>query len=134
MTSSLVDSEMCIRDRQYNIKIFKNLLHFPCKKPASQAAFIHLYVLMHLACKAGFLCFIITLMSSSCTHKPFAYALHCMLLQAAYFIPIKIFSSVIGSSLILTPTALYTAFAIAGDGVLITISPMDFAPNGPVGS
>jgi hypothetical protein len=49
-------------------------------------------------------------------------------------IPIKIFSSVIGSSLILTPTALYTAFAIAGDGVLITISPMDFAPNGPVGS
>ena len=48
----------------------------------------------------------------------------------AYFIPIKIFSSVIGSSLILTPTALYTAFAIAGDGVLITISPMDFCTKG----
>ena len=63
-----------------------------------------------------------------------AVSLHCILLQAAYSIPIKIFSSVIGSSLILTPTALYTAFAIAGDGVLITISPMDFAPNGPVGS
>ena len=107
---------------------------FFCKKTVSQAAFIHLYVLMHLAWKTVFLRFIITLMSSSCTHKPFAYALHCMLLQAVYFIPIKIFSSVIGSSLILTPTALYTAFAIAGDGVLITISPMDFAPNGPVGS
>ena len=28
----------------------------------------------------------------------------------------------------------YTHLAMAGDGVLMTISPMDFAPTGPVGS
>ena len=39
-----------------------------------------------------------------------------------------------GNSLILTPTALLIALQIAGAGVLITISPIDFAPNGPVGS
>ena len=30
--------------------------------------------------------------------------------------------------------AFWIALLIAGDGVLITISPIDFAPNGPVGS
>lgn len=49
-------------------------------------------------------------------------------------IPLYTFSAVIGSSRICTPTAFATAPAMAGDGVLITISPMDFAPNGPVGS
>ena len=48
--------------------------------------------------------------------------------------PITIFSLVIGNSRIHNPVALNTAWANAGDGVLITISPIDFAPNGPVGS
>jgi len=47
---------------------------------------------------------------------------------------IRIFSGVIGSSLCHTPVALYMACAIAGAGVLITISPIDLAPKGPVGS
>ena len=42
-------------------------------------------------------------------------------------IPFKIFSGVIGNSFTHTPVALYTACAIAGAGVLITISPIDFA-------
>ena len=46
--------------------------------------------------------------------------------------PITIFSLVIGNSRIHNPVALNTAWANAGDGVLITISPIDFAPNGPV--
>ena len=48
--------------------------------------------------------------------------------------PSRIFSAVIGRSRTRTPLALYTAFAMAGAGVLMTHSPMDFAPNGPVGS
>ena len=48
--------------------------------------------------------------------------------------PIAICSLVIGSSLNQIPVALAIACASAGAGVLITISPMDFAPNGPVGS
>jgi len=51
-----------------------------------------------------------------------------------FFVPLHTFSGVIGSSLCHVPVALNTACAIAGEGVLITISPMDFAPNGPVGS
>ena len=47
-------------------------------------------------------------------------------------IPITIFSDVIGNVLTLTLVALYTAWANAGDGVFITISPIDLAPNGPV--
>ena len=35
---------------------------------------------------------------------------------------------------IVTPTAFWIALIIAGDGVLITISPIDLAPNGPVAS
>ena len=49
-------------------------------------------------------------------------------------LPRSTFSAVIGRWRTRTPQALYTASAIAGAGVLITISPMDFAPNGPVGS
>ena len=45
--------------------------------------------------------------------------------------PIAIFSGVIGSSRTQIPVALATACASAGDGVLITISPIDFAPKGP---
>ena len=33
-----------------------------------------------------------------------------------------------------TPVAFATAWAIAGDAVLITTSPTDLTPNGPVGS
>lgn len=48
------------------------------------------------------------------------------------FMPQYTFSAVTGNSLTLTPTALATASAMAGEGVLITISPMDLAPKGPV--
>ena len=42
-----------------------------------------------------------------------------------------IFSGVMGSSQKRSPVALYTASAMAGRGVFITTSPMDFAPKGP---
>lgn len=48
--------------------------------------------------------------------------------------PIAIFSLVMGSSVKRRPVALYMASARAGAGVLMTISPMDLAPKGPVGS
>jgi len=48
--------------------------------------------------------------------------------------PMAIFSLVIGRDLIYKPVALYTALAKAGAGVFIGISPIDFAPKGPVGS
>ena len=50
------------------------------------------------------------------------------------FSPRRIFSGVMGRFRILTPHAWNTASAMAGAGVLMTHSPMDFAPNGPVGS
>ena len=50
------------------------------------------------------------------------------------FFPKRIFSGVTGRFRILTPHAWNTASAMAGAGVLMTHSPMDFAPNGPVGS
>lgn len=51
-----------------------------------------------------------------------------------YFVAMAICSGVMGSSQNRFPVALYTASAIAGRGVLMTTSPMDLAPNGPVGS
>lgn len=49
-------------------------------------------------------------------------------------IAINTFSGVIGKVFKFIPKPLYIAFSIAGDGVLTTTSPTDFAPNGPVGS
>lgn len=49
-------------------------------------------------------------------------------------IPRQTASAVIGRLEHETPVACRTASAIAGQGVLITTSPMDFAPKGPVGS
>ena len=49
-------------------------------------------------------------------------------------IAINTFSGVIGKVFKFTLSPLYIAFYIAGDGVLTTTSPTDFAPNGPVGS
>ena len=50
------------------------------------------------------------------------------------FSPSSSFSGVMGRWRTRTPQALYTASAMAGAGVLITHSPIDFAPKGPVGS
>ena len=47
--------------------------------------------------------------------------------------PISTFSGVMGSSRCHTPVARKTAWAMAGEGVLMTISPMDLAPKGPEG-
>lgn len=51
-----------------------------------------------------------------------------------YFAAMAICSGVMGSSQNRFPVALYTASASAGRGVLMTTSPMDFAPYGPVSS
>src|SRR5699024_11000906 len=49
-----------------------------------------------------------------------------------FWIPRSTFSGVMGSSRCHTPVACAMACAMAGEGVLMTISPIDFAPNGPV--
>ena len=61
-----------------------------------------------------------------------AYSLPFLYASSLSKSPIRTCSAVIGSVRKRSPVALYTASAIAGAGVLITISPIDFAPNGPV--
>lgn len=48
--------------------------------------------------------------------------------------PSRAFSGVIGSERTWWPVACATAEATAASGVLMTTSPIDLAPNGPVGS
>ena len=48
--------------------------------------------------------------------------------------PSRAFSGVIGSERTWWPVACATADATAASGVLMTTSPIDLAPNGPVGS
>jgi hypothetical protein len=51
-----------------------------------------------------------------------------------FFSSLRIFSGVMGRSLILTPMALYIAFAMAGVVGSSEPSPVSFAPKGPSGS
>lgn len=50
------------------------------------------------------------------------------------YYPSRAFSGVIGSERTWWPVACATADATAASGVLMTTSPIDLAPNGPVGS
>ena len=54
--------------------------------------------------------------------------------SVSYSSPNSAFSGVIGSERTYLPVACATALAMAPSGVLMTTSPIDFAPNGPVGS
>lgn len=55
-------------------------------------------------------------------------------LRRLAYSPSRAFSGVIGSERTWWPVACATAEATAASGVLMTTSPIDLAPNGPVGS
>ena len=58
----------------------------------------------------------------------------CTTCSLTRYSPSRAFSGVMGSERTWWPVACATAEATAASGVLMTTSPIDLAPNGPVGS